>query len=595
MRARRRAMFNKYYQDELSYLRDLGKEFAAAYPAIAPMLAETGGDPDVERLLEGVAFLTGKLRQKIDDELPEVIHSVAALLFPHYIRQIPAMSLVEFTPLPNVVREKVQVARGSEVGSVTVDNTSCRFRTTQNVELLPLAVEDVRLDSSQLSQVLRIELKVTGGAALSALELSKIQFYIHGERRLQDDLRLWVGAHLEDAAIVAVDSSGNDTSVLTLPTRNIKLVGIDEDSGLIPYPKTVYPGYRLLQEYFALPQKFAFFDVGGLEALPHDRLGDRFAILLQFKDAMPSGTRVTKESIRLFCSPVVNLFSHTSDPIKPDITKYEYLARPAGGTPEAFEIYSVDQVTGIARRTSQRVDIPSFFSFRHEIGADRNQDQVFFQTHIRPATIGEGVDQYLSFGTPQDAGTIPEFDVISVEATCTNRQYPAQLKVGDIHVATATSPAVATFKNILGVSQPIPPPVGRELQWRVLAHMAMSYRSIAEIEVLRSTVDIYNFQATQDRQAARANQLRVAAIKDIKISPTDRLYRGAPVRGVRAELELDENGFAGEGEMYLFASILSEMFASYVSLNSFSQLRVRGTNTNVIYEWEPKSGNRTLI
>ena len=73
-------MFNKYYQDELTYLRDLGREFAAAYPGIAPMLAERGGDPDVERLLEGVAFLTGKIRQKLDDELPEVIHSVASPL-----------------------------------------------------------------------------------------------------------------------------------------------------------------------------------------------------------------------------------------------------------------------------------------------------------------------------------------------------------------------------------------------------------------------------------------------------------------------------------------------------------------------------------
>ncbi len=169
------------------------------------------------------------------------------------------------------------------------------------------------------------------------------------------------------------------------------------------------------------------------------------------------------------------------------------------------------------------------------------------------------------------------------------------VKVGDINVATATSPAVATFKNLIGVTQPLPPPVGRELQWRVLAHMAMSYRSIAELEVLRATVDIYNFQAIHDRQAARANQLRVAAIKDISVKPTDRLYRGAPVRGVRAEIEMDENGFSGEGEMYLFASILNEMFSSYVSLNSFTQLRVRGTNTNVVYEWAPKSGNRVLI
>src|SRR5262245_32670078 len=154
-------MFNKYYQDELTYLRELGREFAAAYPNIGPMLAERG-DPDVERLLEGMAFLTGKIRQKLDDELPEVIHSVAALLFPHYLRQVPATSVVEFTPLPNVVREKLVVPRGTEVGSVPVDGISCRFRTTQQVELLPLVIEDVRVDTgAQLEQSLRVGLRVT--------------------------------------------------------------------------------------------------------------------------------------------------------------------------------------------------------------------------------------------------------------------------------------------------------------------------------------------------------------------------------------------------------------------------------------------------
>jgi type VI secretion system protein ImpG len=125
--------------------------------------------------------------------------------------------------------------------------------------------------------------------------------------------------------------------------------------------------------------------------------------------------------------------------------------------------------------------------------------------------------------------------------------------------------------------------------------MAMTYRSIAELDVLRGTVDIYNFQALIDRQAARANQLRVAAIKSIAVSPTDRLYRGAPIRGIASRIELDETGFAGEGDMYLFASILNEMLASYVALNSFTQLTVTGQSTRVEYKWEPKNGHRYLI
>src|SRR5271165_586318 len=99
-------MFNKYFQDELTYLRELGREFAQAYPALAPMLADRGGDPDVERLLEGVAFLTGRIRQKLDDEIPEAIHSMAQLLFPHLIRPLPSAAILEILPLPNVLREK---------------------------------------------------------------------------------------------------------------------------------------------------------------------------------------------------------------------------------------------------------------------------------------------------------------------------------------------------------------------------------------------------------------------------------------------------------------------------------------------------------
>ncbi|HEY4120024.1 MAG TPA: type VI secretion system baseplate subunit TssF, partial [Byssovorax sp.] len=530
------------------------------------------------------------------DELPEVIHSVSSLLFPHYLRQVPATSIVEFTPLPNVVRERLIVTRGAEVGSVPVDGVSCRFRTTQDVELVPLTVEDARIDTgAQLTQSLRLELKVTGGAALAAINLSSLRFYLHGERRLQDDLRLWLGAHVESVAFAAVDASGRDTIVTSLPARVIKLVGFGEDEGLIPYPKTVYPGFRLLQEYFTLPQKFAFFDVTQLDAIPTEKVTDRFAIIVQFKDALPNNVRVTKETFRLFCAPVVNLFDHPTDPIKPDPSKHEYLVRPSGAAPSGYEIYSVDNVIAIARRTSQRVEIPSFFAFEHELDAEQAARGVFYQMNLKPAAVGDGVDMYLSFGSPQDVSALPEFDVISVESTATNRRLPTQLKVGDLRVPTATSPAVATFTNLTGVTAPLPPPMGRELHWRVLAHMAMSYRSLADLDVLRAMVDIYNFQAVIDRQAQRANQLRINAIKTVSVRPTDRLYRGAPVRGVATDVELEEGGFTGEGEMYLFASILNEMFASYVSLNSFTQLTVTGTNTRVVYKWEPKSGNLVLI
>ena len=587
--------FNEYYQDELSYLRELGLEFARAYPAIAPMLAERG-DPDVERLLEGVAFLTGKLRQKVDDELPELMHGVAGLLFPHYLRPIPATTIVAFSPLAGAVRERVLVPRGAEVGSVPVDGVSCRFRTTQEVALAPLAVEAAELVSGVgRAATLRVELRVTSGAAFGALELDELHFYIHGERRFQDDLRLALGARAESLALASLGASGRETIVASLPATALTLTGFDEAEALLPYPSMSFSGYRLLQEFFTLPQKFAFFRVSGLRAASSLKEGDRLVLLIHLREGLPPGARVTRESVRLFCTPAVNLFEQPIDPLKFDAGRQEYLVRASGGPREAFELYSVDRVTAVARRSGQRTELAPFYSFAHELDAGRGDAPLYYQTHLRPAAVGDGVDVYLSFGSPEGATRRPDVDAIALEATCTNRRLAAELKVGDLRVPTASSPALATFANLCTVTTPLPPPFGRELEWRVLAHMAMGYRSLAELEVLRGVIDLYNFHGLVDRQAARANQLRLAALRELRVRPVDRLYRGAPVRGVGIELELDEGGFSGEGELHLFASILDELFAAYVSVNSFSQLTATTVASRAVYRWQPKSGPLTLL
>ena len=91
-------MFNRYFQQELSHLRDLGAEFAKKHPAVAPMLSGLSTDPDAERLLEGVAFLTALMRQKLDDDFPEIIQEMFQLIWPHYLRPIPSTTIISFSP-----------------------------------------------------------------------------------------------------------------------------------------------------------------------------------------------------------------------------------------------------------------------------------------------------------------------------------------------------------------------------------------------------------------------------------------------------------------------------------------------------------------
>src|SRR5512140_3863614 len=166
--------FNRYYLDELTFLREMGREFAAAHPDAAHFLADRRSDPDVERLLEGFAFLTGRLRQKLDDELPEVTHSMMGLLWPHYLRPIPSITLMQFTPARGSTRERLVVPRGVEVDSVPVEGTPCSFRTSSSVALEPVEVAEAAIESpSTGSWTIRLRFRTATGVKLPQLRLDR--------------------------------------------------------------------------------------------------------------------------------------------------------------------------------------------------------------------------------------------------------------------------------------------------------------------------------------------------------------------------------------------------------------------------------------
>ena len=72
-----------YYERELSFLREMGAEFAEKYPKIASPPAARAGqkceDPHVERLLEAFAFLAARVHLKIDDDFPEITEALLSI------------------------------------------------------------------------------------------------------------------------------------------------------------------------------------------------------------------------------------------------------------------------------------------------------------------------------------------------------------------------------------------------------------------------------------------------------------------------------------------------------------------------------------
>lgn len=587
-------MFNRYYQDELTFLRELGREFAQAHPDAAHFLTP-GGDPDVERLLEGFAFLTGRLRQKIDDELPEVTHSMMGLLWPHYLRPIPSMTLMQFSGSRGPVREQRVVPRGTEIDSVPVEGTPCRFRTACDVSLEPVEMVEAALENpASGTWIIRLRLKTATGVKIPQLKLERLRFFLAGEPPVTSALYLLLARHVAEVSARSV-AGGKVLATVTLPGGAVSMAGFADEEALLPWPPHAFPGYRLLQEYFTFPQKFLFVDVGGLSRLPELGGEDLFEIVIRLARAPVASLRLAAENFVLGCTPAVNLFERDGDPIRVEHDKTEYLVRASGKDPAHYEIYSVDDVRGFVQGTADARVYPSFYSFLNRPEEARGKEALFHHVRLKPAVVGEGTETYLSFLSASGGAALPPTETISVRLTCTNRRLARSLRVGDISVPTVSSPEFARFRNISNVTGSVPPPLEGNLHWRLISHLSLSYQSLARVEALRTILSLYNFQALQDRQAARENELKLDAIRSVTTVPQDSVFRGAPVRGLQTTIEMAETNFPGEGDMLLFASVLNEFLAQYASLNSFSRLVVKGLENGETYAWAPRLGRQSIL
>lgn len=524
--------FNRYYQSELNALRQLGRRFCERNPALAPFLGDRGRDPDVERLLEGFAFLTGRLRQKLDDQLPELSHSLMHLLWPNYMRPIPAFSMLQFAPLLRA-GPGITVERDTPVESVAIEGERCRFRTCYVTQVLPLELTALDYSAQGKGALLSLRLEMTAEGYVGELALEHLRLHLAGERYVSQMLYVSLLRHLQGIELLLLDGEckplqGRDGQVLSLPlpASGVRPAGFSQDEALLPYPPNAFTGYRHLQEYFAFPDKYLFVDVNGLDvlqSLPDDLLKQARGLELRFKlrQRNPEQVLPTVDNVKLFCTPVVNLFKHDGVPIRLDGKQDEYLLQGTDYAPGHCGVFSVDQVTGWRPGGLGYQTYVPFESFEHD------QQTASYSIRQRPSVQHTGLDTYLSFGIRQSQ----EQETLSVELTCTNHDLPRKLRIGDINQACEQTPEFLSFRNITVATPGIAPPLDSGFLWKLISNMSLNYLSLSDINALKVVLETYDLPRYHDRQAEKVSIRRLGGLRSISQRPIDRLHRGLPIRG----------------------------------------------------------------
>lgn len=616
-----------YYERELVFLRQMGAEFAQKYPKIASrLLLETDRceDPHVERLIEGFAFLAGRVHLKADDDFPEITESFLNVLYPHYLAPIPSMSIVQFTPKAGALTTGYQIQRGTSLYSRPVQDSRCRFRTGYPVTLWPIKVESAVLESLDPvdtrgkwgNAVIRLELSCLNDATLASLKLGDTQqpldslrFYLSGEPQIVHPLYEIIFNHATRVELQSQKASSRRTrklsplkgSPVALPPTSLKQVGFEADEALLQYTARSFAGYRLLSEYFALPEKFLFFDVTGLAAAAREGFGAHFQIYIYLKDVTPLRGAVSADTFQLGCTPVINLFSEITEPIHLSGKQHEYHAIPDVRRQAATEIYSIDSVVADDPQQGTSREFYPFYSFRHAYEQDK--DRTFWYSSRRPSMRPDdpGTEIYLSLVDLGFNPHVPATKVLTVRATCTNRDLPARLpwggREGDLEVEGA-----APLARVHCLTKPTPtfrPPLRRGTQWRLLSHLTLNHLSLVNgpkngaPDALQEILFLYDLtdSLVTRRQITGIN--RVTSRRVVRQTGT-RIGSGF-VRGIETTIEFDEEQFVGSG-LFLFSSVLERFLGLYTSINSFNQLiAVTRQREGIMKRWAPRAGEQILL
>lgn len=602
-----------YYKDELLWLRKAGQQFAKNHPRVASRLMLDGNespDPFTERLLEGFAFLAARVHRRLDDDFPRIVESLLDVLYPHYLRPIPSVAIAQFELDPDQgLTSSEKVKRGKSIYSRPIgeDKVQCTFRVCFDTELWPVAVEAAQwLAPQEVSEVsggregavaLRVRLKTFPGATFSVLKIPRLRFYLHSDG--------WIAHALYELLtsrclrVVVRDAAKKSAAPpFTLAGNAVTSAGWEEKEALLPWDKRSFSGYRLLHEYFAFPEKFLFFEVNHLEHGWDPHLSPQVDLIFLFsrtdftngQDKFPPS--VDADTFRLGCTPIVNLFSETAEPISLDGTRHEYQVVPSLTRRGTVEIFSLDEVSATNVRTAVTRTIPPLFFLRH------NREQSSLRWSASRNAEGAGHGPTIMFASVDGSKAVPDEETVTVHCTWSNGEMPTRMALQSNHGASdfeVDRGAIKVIRAIKTPTSPIQRSTSSDRLWKLVSHLSLNYLSLVTEgkEALQEILELYNHS-----QASYFSD-QIQSIASLKSSPHfSRVASSHGIvfaRGLRIEMELEEERFSGGGA-FLFAAVLDRFLGHYVSLNSFSQLIVRSRERrSPLYQCEPRTGNRILL
>jgi len=639
--------FLRYYEQELRFVRDLGGEFAASHARVANRFgleADSCADPYVEWLLDGFAFLAARVHLKLDAEHEPFTHHLLEMVYPDLLAPTPAAAIIRFEPDATAapLEGGFAIPRGTRLrGRLGAsDQTRCTFTTAHEVTLWPVTVAEARyLTGSALgglglatrtptAAALMLRLETLGELSLAQLALDRLPLHLAGNDRIAHRLYEALTAHAK-GLIVRGPESG---VVARLGASAVRRLGFADEEALFPPAPVGFSGYRLLREYFTLPERFLFVELVGLNAAFRRLTGTSAELIIPLAraDQILDGA-VTASQLVPFATPALNLFSRPAKPILPEPYDRDHHVVADRSHPLDYEVYAVTSVVGSGEDERHRHEFTPFYRTDHL--ADPARERAFYAVERRPRlvtgserhrarrrpAVGEdhrrpsarssylGGEVFLTLCDGSAAPWPPGLRRLDVGTLCTNRDLPLRLPLGldGSHFSSEQGGPISAVRVVGRVTSPreslasADPAEGGphgEVAWRLVGHLALNYLSLLDspddgADALRALLALYASRA-EPAQSRHVDGVRSVRTRRV----TRRLPGPGPItfgRGLEIDLELADATFQ-EGGAFLLGTVLEVFFRRHVAINSFAETVLRTSERGELVRFPAHAGERAL-
>ncbi len=587
-----------YYERELQYLREKGKDFSRKHPKVANTLGlspDDSTDPQVERLIESFAFLTGTLQRKYDDQFPQVSQAFLSVLYPQLIAPIPPMSIAHFSLDPSKGKSTTgqKIPRETELYINSEEGVPCRFRTAYDLTLWPLSVEDAVIEPSatynfhgQFSPypyLLRLNLKSLA-KHIKEYEINDLCFYIDADHFISN--WLFECLFLRDSSYAILNPKTKEKRIIKAENA-IKRVGFSLDESVLPEFPQASPSFNILQEYYALPQKFMFFRLCETIFKHCDEEAHVLIPLASHDDTLKKNLQINKNTIKLGCTPIINLFSHITDPI--DFNKHSLFYPLIADVQKQryMEIHSISEVYQTTRSARDVKKVSPYFSYDH--GDIVDGQTYFYHSQLTDASGMPGTNTEMSFVNLNFKRDTPVHETIYARTLCTNRDLASFITAGS-ELSGMNPLPVSSIKALFQPTPSVYNPGGGNYHWQLISQLTTDFIILGSkdretaVKVVKEAVNVFKRQVSNAMMTDGSDIIDFQS-KDIVRRIGRDAWRGF-LNGAGYHVTFSEASFAKK-DVLLFSAVLNTYFRNFSYTVSFSELNIHNPSQKEIWKTWP--------